>query len=127
MKAYWKKNLFPLAVEVIFIFSCFVIPAKYFIYTNFLFYLLLLFYFIAIKEFSVKAWGRNIKGGKAFWKPVGITGFFFMLAFAATMILESAFPQFDTGMIGLRRDNWSRLVLFALSTIVLPPIAEEIF
>lgn len=127
MNAYWKKNLFPLAVEIAFIISCFVIPAEYFIYTNFLFYFVLLLYFVAVKDFSAKEWGKNLKGGKAFWKPVGITVFFFMLAFAATMILESTFPQWDTGMIGLRRDNWFTLVLFAVSTIILPPVVEETF
>ncbi|MDE5820085.1 MAG: CPBP family intramembrane metalloprotease [Lachnospiraceae bacterium] len=127
MNAYWKKNLLPLAVEIAFIISCLVIPAEYFIYTNFLFYFVLLLYFVAVKDFSAKEWGRNLKGGKTFWKPVGITVFFFMLAFAATMILESTFPQLDTGMIGLRRDNWFTLVLFAISTIVLPPVVEETF
>lgn len=127
MNAYWKKNLFPLAVEIAFIISCFVIPAEYFIYTNFLFYFVLLLYFAAVKDFSVKEWGKNLKSGKTFLKSVGITTFFFLLAFAATMILESTFPQLDTGMIGLKRDSWFRLILFAISTMILPPVVEETF
>lgn len=127
MNAYWKKNLVPLAIEAVFIASCFVVPAGYFIYTNFLFYFVLLLYFLARKEFSLKEWGKNLKGGKAFWKPVVGTACGFFLAFAATMGLESLLPQLDMGMIGLRRDSWFTLAVFAVSTILLPPIVEELF
>lgn len=127
MSAYWKKNLTPLAIEAVFIVSCFMVPAAYFIYTNFLFYSALLLYFAVRKEFSLKAWIDSLKGGKAFWRPAGITVFFFLAAFAATTVLESVFPQLDTGMIGLRRDSWFTLAIFAVSTILLPPIVEELF
>lgn len=127
MSAYWKKNLIPLAIEAVFIVSCFMVPAKYFIYTNFLFYSALLLYFAVRKEFSLKAWIDSLKGGKAFWRPAGITVFFFLAAFAATTVLESLFPQLDTGMIGLRRDSWFTLAIFAVSTILLPPVVEELF
>ena len=30
-------------------------------------------------------------------------------------------------MINLKVDNWLKLILFAASTIILPPIAEEVF
>ena len=52
---------------------------------------------------------------------------FFCLSFAFTNILENMFPYFSTGMINLKTDNWLNLILFGASTIVLPPIVEEVF
>lgn len=127
MRVYLKKNIIPLGIEIVFIISCFIVSRDYYIYTNFVFYSVLLIYFIAVKDFSIKEWGNNLKKGKTFWKSVGVTAFFFMLAFVITTILENAFPHLDTGTIGLRRSNGFELFLFALSTIILPPIVEETF
>lgn len=127
MKDYLKKNMIPLGIEALFIVSCFTLPSEYYIYSNFVFYMSLLVYFAVMKSFSLKEWGANLKNGGTFWKPVLITAFFFMAAFAVTTVLESIFPDFNTGMIALRRDNWFRLFLFAISTIVLPPVVEETF
>lgn len=127
MSYYLKKNAVPICIEIIFILSCFMVPGKYFIYTNFLFYLSLLIYFIAAKDFSLKEWCSNLKLGKSFWKPVLITVFSFLSAFVITTMLENIFPFWDTGTIGLKRDNWLELVIFAISTIILPPIVEETF
>ena len=127
MKRYIQKNLFPVIIELMFIISCFVVSDDYHIYTNFLFYLALAFYFILQKEFSFSEWKNNILGGRKFWVPVIITAAGFMTAFAVTILLEGAFPGLDDGMIGLKRDTWFKLLIFALSTIVLPPVVEELF
>lgn len=127
MNVYLKKNIIPLGIEIVFIISCFIVSRDYYIYTNFVFYLVLLIYFIAVKDFSIKEWSSNLKKGKTFWKSVWVTAFFFMLAFVITTILENAFPHLDTGTIGLRRSNGFELFLFALSTIIFPPIVEETF
>lgn len=127
MKDYLKKNMIPLGIEALFIISCFIIPSEYYIYSNFVFYMSLLVYFVVRKNFSLKEWGANLKQGGKFWKPVLITVFFFMLAFAVTTVLESLFPDFNAGTIALRRDNWFRLFIFAISTIILPPVVEETF
>lgn len=113
------KNLFPVIIELIFIISCFVVSDDYHIYTNFLFYLALAVYFILQKEFSFSEWKNNILGGRKFWVPVIITAAGFMAAFAVTILLEGAFPGLDDGMIGLKRDTWFKLLIFALSTIIL--------
>ena len=112
---------------MIFIVSCFVFPRQYFIYTNFLFYLLLLIYFVIRKDFSIKEWMYNIKSGKAFWKQVIITAIFFVLGFVITVVLENTFPYYDTGTIVLKRDSWLKLILFSISTILFPAITEETF
>lgn len=127
MSKYIKLNIIPIIIEIIFIVSCFIIPKEYFIYTNFLFYMLLLIYFYIKKEFSLKEWLNNIKSGKSFWKQVIITSLLFILSFIITTILENIFPDFSTGTIGLKRDSWLKLILFAVSTILLPAITEETF
>lgn len=93
MRNYIKLNAIPIVIEIIFIASCFVIPRDYFIYTNFLFYLLLLAYFLIKKDFSLKEWINNINSGRKFWRHVLTTAFFFILAFMTTMILENIFTD----------------------------------
>lgn len=127
MRKYIKLNAIPIIIEIIFIISCFIIPKSYFIYTNFLFYLSLLIYFVIKKDFSIREWINNIKSGKKFWKQVIITAILLIAAFALTIILENVFSDFNTGMIGLKRDNWLKLTIFAVSTILLPAITEETF
>lgn len=127
MKNYIRTNGFPIIIEVIFILSCFLVPRAYFIYTNFGFYLILAIYFWCRKEFSLKEWLHNLKSGKKFWKSVILTALAFIGAFVITMVLERIFPNFNTGMIGLRRNSWITLIIFAISTIILPPIVEETF
>lgn len=127
MKKYVKTNIFPIIIEVIFIISCFIVPREYCIYTNFGFYLILALYFWCRKDFSLKEWLHNLKRGKKFWKQVVLTAFGFIAAFVITMFLESLFPNINTGMIGLRRNSWITLIIFAMSTILLPPIVEETF
>ncbi len=127
MKRYIQKNIFPVIIELIFIISCFVVSDDCHIYTNFLFYLVLAVYFILQKEFSFSEWKKNILGGRKFWIPVIITVAGFMTAFAVTILLEGAFPGLDDGMIDLKRNTWFKLLIFALSTIILPPVVEELF
>ena len=127
MSKYIKLNIIPIIIEIIFIVSCFIIPKEYFIYTNFLFYMLLVIYFYIKKEFSFKEWLNNIKSGKKFWKQVIITALLFMVAFIITTILENVFSNYNTGTIGLKRDSWLKLIIFAISTIPLPAVVEETF
>lgn len=68
MRKYMRKNIIPIIIEAAFIISCVIIPKEYFIYTNFIFYLLLLVYFHIKKDFSLTEWLSNIKGGKEFGK-----------------------------------------------------------
>lgn len=127
MKNYIRTNIFPIIIEVIFILSCFIVPREYYIYTNFGFYMILAIYFWCRKDFSLKKWLYNLKSGKKFWKQVILTALGFIGAFIITMVLESLFPNFNTGMIGLRRNSWITLIIFAISTVLLPPIVEETF
>lgn len=127
MLLYLKKNTIPILIEFLFIILCLILPPKNFIYINFLFYLSLFLYFIITKEFSIKEWLINLKKGKEFWKQVAITIIFFILAFVLTIFLENTFFTLDTGTIVLQRDNWFKLLLFSISTIIFPAITEETF
>ena len=127
MSKYIKLNAIPILMEIIFIISCFIISKEYFIYTNFLFYSLLLIYFYIKKDFSMEDWLNNIKSGKKFWKQVIITVIFFIFVFGITIFLENTFSNLNTGMIGLKIDSWFKVVIFAISTIIFPAITEETF
>lgn len=127
MSSYIRKNIIPIIIEIAFIISCFIISKEYFIYTNFVFYSLLLVYFCIKKDFSLKEWLKNIKSGRRFWKQVIITALLFITAFMITIILENIFPNYNTGTIALKRNSWLSLTIFAISTILLPAITEETF
>ena len=113
-------------LEGIFILACLLFK-EYYIYINFLFYTSLAIYFYLRKDFSIKEWLDSIRIGRIFWKQVMLTILFFVFAFIITNILENVFPYLNTGMINLRVDNWFKLILFMFSTIILPPIVEEVF
>ena len=124
---YIKSNILPITLEVLFILCCLLLPQGYYIYINFLFYTLLAIYFYRSKDFSIKEWLNSVKSGKIFWKQVMLMILFFAFAFIFTNILENLFSHFNTGMIFLKADNWLKFILFTASTIIFPPIVEEIF
>ena len=84
-------------------------------------------YFCRRKDFSITKWRNSLKGGSTFWKQVILTMFFFILAFIFTNFLENLLPHLNAGMIKLRADNYLKLVMFTVSTVILAPIAEELF
>lgn len=127
IKDYAKKNCIPIIIEIIFIISCFFVPKDYIIYTNCLFYVCLFIYFVLQRDLNLKDWFFSFKSGKKYWKQVGLTLLGFMLAFGITITLENLFPNIDTGFIGLRRNSWLSLMIFFISTIILPAVTEETF
>ena len=123
---YVKLNIFPMIVEGLFVLACLLFQG-YYIYINFLFYIVLAMYFRLRKDFSIKEWLDSVKRGNTFWKQVMLTILFFGLAFICTNVLENMFPHLDMGMVNLKVDNWLKLILFTGSTIIFPPIVEEVF
>lgn len=124
---YFKKLGFPILWQILFIISCLVCSEKYFIYTNFIFYLGIIIYFYKSGDFSFSELKENLKKGKTFWLSVVITAVGMVAAFLLSFSLKGIFPNVDDGMIGLTRNNLFQLILFAISTIIFPPIAEEVF
>lgn len=127
LKAYVRVNMIPVIWEILFIISCFLVNEEDYIYTNFIFYFGLLVYFVWRKELSFKNWKASLMSGKKFWIAVVITALGLIVAFVGTGILENTFSNIDAGTIGLKRDTWGKLIIFAISTIILPPIVEELF
>ena len=91
MKTYISKNGLPLMWELLFVGSCFWVPGRYVIYTNFIFYLGITVYFLLKKDISFRQWGESLRSGGAFWKAVGLTIAGFAVAFGVAMTLEMLF------------------------------------
>ena len=89
--------------------------------------MILAIYFCQRTDFNIEKWWNSLKEGYIFWKQVILTIFFFILAFIFTNFLENVLPHLNAGMIKLRADNYLKLALFTFSTIILAPIAEELF
>lgn len=126
MSKYLKQNIVPLCLEFIFIISLIIFP-KYILYTNFFFYLAIAVYFIIIKDFSIKALVENICSGKRFWRNVFFTAAALTISFVITSIIVMLLPTANDGMRLLKIRNLFELLIFTLSTIILPPLAEELF
>lgn len=127
IKTYMRKNMFPIMWELAFVVSCFFTPKRYVIYTNFVFYLGILVYFLGQRDISFRKWSENLHSGRIFWKAVGFTLLGFIGVFGMVVAAESLFPDLPTGSIGLVRNTWGTLLLFAVSTILMPPLCEEMF
>lgn len=120
-------NTIPIAIEAVFIVSCFVLPKEIHIYTNTAFYLLLFVYFWVRKDFSFRIWGAKLKSGFKFWRATAFTVVGFGTAFAFSFMLADSFSEWSTGSIQLLVDSWPKLFCFTASTIIFPAIVEETF
>ena len=98
---YIASNAIPILIEVVFILSCLIVPSSYLIYTNALFYFLLLVYFLISKDLNLKEWFRSFKSGRKYWIQVLLTLLGFMLAFSLTILLEGFFPILILGVSDL--------------------------
>ena len=117
----------PIILKVTFIILCFVLSyhnTRMFI-VIWHFFVALLGYIIATKSVSMYQWYRALAGGWHFWQQVILTLVCAAGAFGATSMLEQAFPHLATGVITMPVKTAGELLLFALSTIVLPAIVEE--
>ena len=61
---YITSNANPIMVEAVFALSCLIVPSSYLIYTNALFYFLLLVCFLISKDLNLKEWFRSFKSGR---------------------------------------------------------------
>ncbi len=126
---YIKRNILPIAVQIIFILCCLVTDSPYHIYINFIFYMTLAVYFYIRKDFVPKDWWKAVNSSKIFRDKVSWTVVAMVVAVIVTLSIRLTFPQTDSnsGMILLQVNNYLELILFAISTIILPPIVEESF
>ena len=126
-ETFWKRNLFSIILELIFVISCFFVPEKYFVYTSFGFYLIMFLQFFLSETFSFPDFWENIRSGRLFWRRVILTSIFFTIAISITVAVKIIFPDLVDGIIKLKVSNSFDLVFFIVTTMFLSPIVEETF
>lgn len=97
------------------------------VYYDLIFYLGLTVYFISIGFINFKNLWNEWKKGKEFWLPVLYTLISIIIAYGIGSLISVLFPNINDGMGVFKVVNVPTLLAFALTTIVLPPIAEEAF
>lgn len=127
MKQYIKELYIPILWQILFVISCVFLAKDYFIYTNFIFYLGIIIFFLRKGYFSIRVLKANVVNEKKFWLPVMLTILGLILAYIVSYFPQMLFPNLDDGMIGLKRDTLIKLILFSISTIIFPSLAEELF
>jgi len=96
------------------------------IYYSAVYYWSLAIYFVGTKQFRFSDLWDNWKKGKQFWLPVLITIAGMIAAFAIGMLPEQIW-DIDSGMGVYRIESTMPLLLFAVTLIPLPALAEESF
>lgn len=127
MRNYFKNLTIPIILQILFTLSIIFTNERYYLYINFIFYLSIAIYFIKLGYFKLDKLKYYLRSGKSFWKPVLISSILFILAFSITDIIAIYFNIVHTGMIKLKVNSYFELLLFSFSTVILPPIAEELF
>jgi uncharacterized protein len=97
------------------------------IYCDLIFYLGISVYFISIGFINLKNLWLEWKKGKEFWFPVLYTLMGTIIAFGIGSLISVLLPNINDGMGVFKVVNLPTLLAFAVTTIVLPPIAEEAF
>ncbi|MDP4146899.1 MAG: CPBP family intramembrane metalloprotease [Bacillota bacterium] len=127
IKVQCKDLIIPIIWHVLYLIISSRFDSKHRVYCDFIFYLMLAVYFIVIGSISFKDLWSEWKRGKKFWIPVLVTTISIVAAFAIGSLVSMLFPNVNDGIGVLKVVNVPALVAFALTTIILPPIAEEAF
>lgn len=122
-----KYLIIPITWHLIYLFFSGMFSSKHRVYCDFIFYLGLAVYFIVIGLISFKNLWNEWKKGKEFWLPVLYTSISIIVAFGIGSLISVLYPNINDGMGVFKVVNVPTLLAFALTTIVLPPIAEEAF
>lgn len=123
-RAYVSKNVFPILALIVYI-ALALYSSLPMLYVNFFFFAVLIAYFAYRGEYSLNTL-FNVKSG-AFWKNVGISLLFIVATFLLMTGVQSLFPQLELGEIKIPAHTPFEIVLFAVQTIIFPPLAEEMF
>ena len=126
-QSYWKRNLFPVLIEIGLVIFCMLMPVKHFIYVKFAFFFLLYISFVITKSFSWEALITNFCDGLDFWKDVLITAMLYGAAIAITDSLASLLPNVNPVFIPNDIGSGLELFLYSVTMLYLAPISEEIF
>jgi membrane protease YdiL (CAAX protease family) len=122
-----KYMIIPIIWQLIYLIYSGSFQSAHRVYFDLIFYLGISIYFIAIGSISFMRLWSEWKKGRKFWLPVFYTLIATSAAFAIGSIVSGLFPNIDDGMGVFKVFNLPTLLAFALTTILLPPIAEEAF
>ena len=120
-----KRLIFPLLWELIFIVTSILLPNRT-LYLYFLFYLGLIIYFR--KDYSFCKQCEVFKDFRKFWLPVLLTSAAIGLCYVIKTRVLMRFFMVPDGRISIwMSDSFPVVLLFALTTILMEPLAEELF
>lgn len=126
-KAYWVKILPVLVWQVLYLVFCGSFDKYTRVYFDLVFYLGILIYFLAWKDWDFRQWKKALIGGKSFWLAVLFTTLGMIGMFGIGIGIAMIFPKADSGLGAFYVNNWPSLISFTFVTVFLPPIAEEVF
>lgn len=126
-RRYWIKLLPAIGWQAAYLVVCGSFGKDTRVWCDLVFYLGIAVWFTTWRDWSLSGWKNSAEKGKSFWIPVVLTTLGMAAMFAASSGLSALFPNVDDGMGVFGVDGWPTLVAFALTTILLPPIAEELF
>jgi len=126
-KKYWITILPALVWQAAYLTVCNSFDKDTRVYCDLAFYLGIAVYFTLWHDWSLSEWRNAAKQGRAFWLPVVATALGMAAMFGAGTLLSMVFPNADDGMGVFGVNTWPALVAFAFTTILLPPVAEELF
>ena len=125
-RAFWKRNIFPVFLEAAFLILLFKNPNDI-LYINFFFYFVLFCYYLITKSFTFRNLIRNFKSGGHFWRATGVCSLLFAFTLILTFVLGIIFPNLYSGFFAPRMGDHLSIVIFAVTTMFLAPIVEEVF
>jgi uncharacterized protein len=122
-----KYLIIPITWQILYLIFNGSFDSKHRVYFDLIFYLGISVYFIVIGSISFKNLWIEWKKGKKFWLPVVYTLIVVIIAFGIGSLVTALLPNIDDGMGVFKVTNLPTLLAFAVTTILLPPIAEEAF
>jgi membrane protease YdiL (CAAX protease family) len=126
-KQYWKKIIPIIIWHFLYLIFSNTFDKYSRVYLDLVFYLGIACYFFILRDWRFSEWRQFLKTGKKFWIPVIFTILGMAVMFGLGIIISILLPNINDGMAVLGVNNWLSLVAFAIVTIFLPPISEEIF
>lgn len=126
-RKYWLKIMPVLAWQVLYLVFCNSFGKYTRVYCDLVFYFGIVVYFALWRSWSFSGWWQAAKRGKSFWLAVFLTAAGLAAMFGIGFGLSALFPDAGTGMGVFGVNNWPTLIAFALVTVFLPPVAEEVF
>lgn len=122
-----KYLIIPIIWQLIYLIFSGSLDSTHRVYYDLIFYLGISVYFLAIGSISFRNLCNEWKKGKKFWLPVLYTLIAIILAFGIGSLVSVLLPNINDGIGVFKVVNLPTLLAFAVTTILLPPIAEEAF